>query len=250
MIVLDSGPGEVRHPVFARSFDRLSQLMEREVGERREELLAGLCGQVVEIGAGNGINFQHYPDTVEEVVALEPEPYLRGKAEDAARGAPVKVSVHGGVAAPLPLNDGRFDAAIASLVLCTVPDPAGALAELRRVLKPGAELRFMEHVRSQRPRKARLQDRLDRSGMWPLLAGGCHCARSTVDAIEAAGFLVERVLSFDLGPSWLPTNPHLLGLARSRTAADEGAPEAVKLDERSDQFRPPRRSLLPRPATG
>ena len=208
-------PAEVRHPVFARFFDRLSRLMERELGRYRKELLAGLSGRVVEIGAGNGINFRHYPETVEQVVALEPEPHLRAKAHDAARGAQVKVSVQDGVAGDLPLADGGFDAAIASLVLCTVPDPMGALAELRRVLKPGGELRFMEHARSERSPKSRVQEGLDRSGIWPLVAGGCHCARDTRGAVEVAGFRVERLRSFDLGPPWLVTNPHLLGLARS-----------------------------------
>jgi hypothetical protein len=99
---------EVRHPVFARFFDRLSRLMEKEAGEHRDELLAGLAGRVVEIGAGNGMNFRHYPATVEEVVALEPEDYLKEKAKNAALSAPVRVSVRDGVAEPLPLDDESF----------------------------------------------------------------------------------------------------------------------------------------------
>lgn len=206
---------DVRHPFFARFYERLSRLMERDVGERRDELLSGLSGRVLEIGAGNGMNFAHYPPTVDEVVALEPEPYLREKAEAAAVTAPVRVNVGDAAAYPLPLGDDSADAAIASLVLCSVPDPDRALAELRRVLKPGGELRFMEHVRSDRPRKARIQGRLDSSGIWPRFAGGCHCSRDTVAAIEAAGFEVERVRNFDLGPSWGHTNPHVLGVARA-----------------------------------
>jgi ubiquinone/menaquinone biosynthesis C-methylase UbiE len=209
----DASP--VRHPIFARFFDRLSRLMEREVAQHRHELLAGLSGRVVEVGAGNGMNFQHYPSTVEEVVALEPEAYLRDKAEETARDAPVRVTVRDGLADPLPLQDGDFDAAVASLVLCTVPDPGRALGELQRVLKPGGELRFLEHVRSERPRKARLQDRLDRSGIWPRVGGGCHCARNTVAAIQAARFDIERVETLEFGPSWIITNPHVLGRARA-----------------------------------
>jgi ubiquinone/menaquinone biosynthesis C-methylase UbiE len=188
--------------------------MEREVGAYREELLAGLSGRVVEIGAGNGMNFAHYPATVEEVVAIEPEAYLRAKAEEAARKAPVLVGVGDGVADSLPLPDREFDAAVVSLVLCSVPDQARALAELRRVLKPGGELRVLEHVRSGAPRKARVQVLLDRSGVWPFFGGGCHCARDTVSAIAAAGFRVERMRSLDVGPSWLHSNPHMLGAAR------------------------------------
>jgi ubiquinone/menaquinone biosynthesis C-methylase UbiE len=211
---------QVRHPIFARFYERLSRVMEREVGEHRDDLLGGLSGRVVEIGAGNGMNFRHYPSAVEEVVALEPEAYLRQKAEQAARDAPVRVTVADAAAYPLPLEDASVDAAIASLVLCTVPEPASALSELRRVLKPGGELRFMEHVRSDHPRKARLQERLDRSGIWPWVGGGCHCARDTVSALEAAGFTIDQAQSHSFGPSWFVTNPHVLGVARAPDASE------------------------------
>lgn len=208
---------EVRHPVFARVYDRLSRLMEREAAEHRAALLAGLAGRVVEIGAGNGMNFRHYPATVEEVVALEPEPHLRERGEAAAREVAARVTVRDATAAPLPLEDASFDAAVVSLVLCTVPDPTRALSELARVLRPRGELRFMEHVRSDRRGKARVQERLDRSGVWPRVAGGCHCSRATVEAIETAGFAIEQVRTYDLGPAWMHTNPHVIGTARAPT---------------------------------
>jgi ubiquinone/menaquinone biosynthesis C-methylase UbiE len=204
----------VSHPVFARFFDRLSALMEREVGAHRDRLLAGLSGRVIEVGAGNGVNFAHYPDTVSEVVALEPEAYLRRKAEKAGSRAPVPVRVVDATADELPFDPASFDAAVASLVLCTIPDVPGALAELRRVLRPGAELRFFEHVRSDQSAKARVQQVFDRTGVWPWVGGGCHCSRRTVSTIEAAGYTVGDVASMNLGPSWGITNPHVLGVAR------------------------------------
>ena len=205
---------EVRHPIFARLFDRLSGSMEKEVGVHRDELLAGLSGRVLEVGAGNGMNFGHYPATVTEVLALEPEPYLRERAHAAARDASVPVTVRDGVAHPLPVQDDEFDAAVASLVLCSVPDPDDAVAELRRVVKPGGELRFLEHVRSSRPRKARMQEALDRTGIWPRIGGGCHCARDTVATLKRNGFAIDRMRDMDVGPSVMHTNPHVLGVAR------------------------------------
>lgn len=209
----------VSHPIFARLFDRLSRVMERELGERRDELVSGLSGRVLEVGAGNGIGFRRYPATVDEVVALEPEPYLRAKAERAALAAPVKVRVGDGLADRLPLGQGGFDAVVVSLVLCSVPDSGRALEEALRVLMPGGELRFLEHARSGRPVKARVQAALDRSRVWPAVAGGCHCARDPVGTIETAGFRVERQRRFDLGPSWVLTNPHVIGVARVRGRA-------------------------------
>jgi len=205
---------EVRHPIFARIFDRLSGSMEKEVGVHRDELVTGLAGRVLEVGAGNGMNFGHYPATVTEVLALEPEPYLRERAQAAARDAPVPVTVRDGVAHPLPVEDDEFDAAVASLVLCSVPDPDRAVAELRRAIKPGGELRFLEHVRSPRPGKARVQDALDRTGVWPLVGGGCHCARDTVATLQRNGFAIDRMRTLDVGPSVMHTNPHVLGVAR------------------------------------
>lgn len=208
----------VRHPIFARAYDHLfSPLIEREVAHLREELLAELAGSVLEVGAGNGASFAHYPSRVTELVAVEPERYLRMQAERAAARAPVPTSVRAGSAESLPVASASFDAAVVSLVLCSVSDLGLALAELRRALVPGGELRFLEHVRSKRPRKARVQELLDRSGLWPALAGGCHCARETAAAIEAAGFQIERVRTLDAGPSWIHTNPMMIGHARSRS---------------------------------
>ncbi len=204
---------DIRHPLFARFFDRLSRGIEKDVGPYRDELLDGIPGRVVEIGAGNGMNFTHYPASVTEVIAIEPEPYLREKATRAAELVATNVTVQAGTADRLELPDESMDAAVCSLVLCSVADPATALVEIRRVLKPGGELRFLEHVRSPGAGKARLQATLDAT-VWPRMAGGCHAARDTVGAIRGAGFTVEGVKSFNVGPAWTHTNPHVVGRAR------------------------------------
>lgn len=204
----------VRHPVFARFYDRLSRLEDRQgVAEHRRELLAGLRGRVVEVGAGNGRNFAHYPATVDEVIAVEPEPYLRRLAEREARRASVRVRVVDGVAERLPSPEASVDAVVASLVLCSVPDQQVALREMARVLRAGGELRFYEHVVAHEPRKAAVQSRLDGWHIWPRLFGGCHVARDTPVAIEQAGFVVDECRRFPFPPGRLSL-PHVLGRAR------------------------------------
>ncbi len=196
-----------QHPVFARAWSTLGP---RAVAHRdRRDLLAGARGTVVEIGAGTGLNFPFYPDTVTSVLAVEPEPYLRHRAHDAAQDAPVPVSVVDGTAEAIPAEDARFDVAVACLVLCSVPSQAAALAELRRVLKPGGELRFYEHVVAEHPVGSAVQRTLDRTGVWPAVGAGCHLARDTGAAIRAAGFTTGTVGRAMSGPL-----PHIAGIAQ------------------------------------
>lgn len=206
---------EVRHPVFARSYARLSRFMEPEIGPYRNRLLESISGEVVEIGAGNGLNFAHYPATVTRVTAVEPEPHLRSLAAEAARTAPVPVTVIDGLADRLPLDDASVDAAVVSLVLCSVPDQATALAELRRVLRPGGQLRFFEHVRAPTPGLRRFQRFLDAT-LWPRMAGGCHTSRDTEAAIRQAGFEITDLDHPRVPDTRLPvpTAAHILGQAR------------------------------------
>ena len=207
----------VRHPLFARLYTRLSvQMEQRGIAEHRAEVLAGLSGRVIEVGAGNGLNFAHYPATVTEVIAVEPEMYLRQRAQVAAAGASVPVTVVDGTADELPAGDAEFDAAVTSLVLCSVPDPAHALAEVRRVLQPDGELRFFEHVRSNSARLAGWQDRMN--PVWRRVGGGCNANRDTQAAITAACFDIDHVRRFGFAPSWVNklTAPHILGTARPR----------------------------------
>jgi ubiquinone/menaquinone biosynthesis C-methylase UbiE len=204
---------QVHHPLFARFYFRFAQREdERGNSENREELLAGLSGRVIEVGAGIGSNFAHYPPTVTEVIAVEPEPYLRTKATAAAAGAPVPVRVVDGVADSLPTEDGAVDAGVASLVLCSVPDQDAALRELHRVIKQGGELRFYEHVISNRESRRKFQRFMDAT-IWPRMVGGCHMTRDTRAAIERAGFIVQRSRRFPFPPGNFGL-PHILGSAR------------------------------------
>ena len=203
------------HPLFARVYERVAIAGERAgAAEHRRRLLEGLHGRVLEAGAGSGTNFAHYPESVAEVLALEPEPYLRERAQSAAAAAPVPVSVIAGQVEAIPAADGSFEAVVLSLMLCSVADQDLALAEAFRVLRPAGELRFYEHVRSHSPAWARLQ-RLADATLWPRIAGGCHMARDTAAAIERAGFepLSCERFAFSAAPT-LPPFPHILGVAR------------------------------------
>jgi ubiquinone/menaquinone biosynthesis C-methylase UbiE len=204
------------NPRFAKMYVKAAARAERRgVADHRRRLLDGLSGRVVEVGAGHGLNFQYYPPAVTAVLAVEPEPTLRARAEQAAAQAPVPVTVVDGTADALPLGDHEADAVVVSLVLCSVPEQATALREAHRVLRPGGELRFYEHVIARRQPKRIMLQMIDHSGLWPKLAGGCHPARDTEPAIEAAGFRIERSERFMFSPSALePSIPHILGAAR------------------------------------
>lgn len=208
---------DVHHPVFARIYPWLSERMEDQgMAERRIALLEGLEGRVLEVGVGNGLNLRHYPTSVTEVVAVEPEPRLRDLARQAAADAPVPVEVVAGVARDLPTGDAAFDAVVTSLVLCSVEDQASALAEVHRVLRPGGELRFFEHVRAVSRGLGVAQRVVDASGLWALAGGGCHVSRDTGQAIADAGFRIERIERFRFPETAVPfpSAPHILGRAR------------------------------------
>lgn len=206
---------DVSNPIFARLFDRFAAKDKgRGEADLRRELVAGLHGRVLEVGAGNGINFEHYPHAVSELVAVEPEPYLRRAAERTAHEVELEVQVVGGVADALPIEDGAVDAVVVAGVLCSVPDQSSALAEFRRVLRADGELRFYEHVRSQRPRFARFQDLVGLA--WPHLMGGCEPNRDTLAELERAGYRVERCRGFGFPAEARisPVLPRVLGVAR------------------------------------
>jgi ubiquinone/menaquinone biosynthesis C-methylase UbiE len=207
---------EVNNPLFARLFDRFAA-KDKGRGEDalRRKLLAGLSGRVMEVGPGNGINFEHVPETVEELIGVEPEPYLRRAAERTAAGLPLRIHIAEGTAEDLPAEDASIDAVIVAGVLCSVPDQDAALREFRRVLRAGGELRFYEHVRSRRSGFARYQDAW--ALVWPHLMGGCRPNLDTLGAIERAGFRIEhsRGFGFPDHARAYPVTPRILGVARA-----------------------------------
>jgi ubiquinone/menaquinone biosynthesis C-methylase UbiE len=170
---------------------------------------------VIEPGAGDGRTFEHYPPEVTHVLAVEPDPTARAAAAERARTAPVPIEIVDGIAESLPAGDGSFDAAVLTGVLCTVTDPADALREVRRVLRPGGELHFWEHVRSPHAAFRVVQRTVDRL-FWTRALGGCETTRDTEAAIRAAGFeIVELERGFH-SSSWLTVTsaPYVLGTAR------------------------------------
>jgi SAM-dependent methyltransferase len=207
---------KVHHPIWSRFLARfMGDIEEKGNAEHRHENLAGVQGRVLELGAGTGLNFAHYPSAVTELVAAEPEPYMRERAERAAREAPIPVTVVDWPAEALDAPDASFDVGVACLVLCCVHDQRRALDELFRVIRPGGELRYYEHVRADTPGLARMQRVADRIGVSKL-TGNEHFARRTAQAIRDAGFEVARERRFRFQPSPIDfiSASHVIGVAR------------------------------------
>ena len=176
---------------FAALYDRgLKATEENGLREMRREVLSQARGRTVDLGAGTGVNLDLFPEAVSELVMAEPDPHMlkQLRAKAAGRGG---VEISGASAEELPFADDSFDTAVFTLVLCTVPNPAAALSEAARVLKPGGKLLFIEHVRADEAGLAGWQDRLEKP--WRFLADGCHCNRDTVAMIEASPLSLVRV---------------------------------------------------------
>jgi ubiquinone/menaquinone biosynthesis C-methylase UbiE len=178
--------------LFAAAYDRgLKATEEAGLGRMRAELLAEAEGRTLELGAGTGINLELYPPAVEELTLLEPDPHMAKRLRERLAGSPRAAVIVEAPAERLPFDDGSFDTAVSTLVLCTVPDPVASIAELERVLRPGGRLLFIEHVRSENPTLAGWQDRLEKP--WRFLGDGCHCNRDTLAALGASHLEVGAV---------------------------------------------------------
>jgi ubiquinone/menaquinone biosynthesis C-methylase UbiE len=212
----EASPAKDGHPAFAALYDPIGASAERRwMGGRRRRLLSGARGSVLEIGGGTGANLPHYRD-VDRVIVAEPDPFMRKRLGQKLGDAGVPVEVSAAGAGALPFPDGSFDTVVSTLVLCTVPDQESALDEIRRVLRPGGRLLFIEYVRAS-GFTARWQDRLD--PLWRRLFGGCHPNRDTVAAIEEAGFEIDTFEGFYPPHLLSGLTPHVQGSATVRLAA-------------------------------
>jgi ubiquinone/menaquinone biosynthesis C-methylase UbiE len=195
-------------------YDRFMRQSEAACLERwRAELLRDLAGSVLEIGAGTGATLAHYPGAVTRLVLCEPDRHMRRRLEAACaarRAGRAEIAECSATALPMP--DGSFDAVVSSLVLCSVPDPAAALAEIRRVLKPGGRLVFLEHVAADgNPRRLKWQKRFE--PVWKRLMDNCHLTRRTEAAITAAGFRIERIQRESIRKAMPLVRPSIRGTA-------------------------------------
>ena len=204
----------LRGRLFALTYDRMSAKMERAgLHAHREALLAGASGRVLEIGAGTGANLGLYGSDIETLTVTEPEsPMLKRLQRRVQEQAP-KTTVLRAPAEDLPFEDGSFDTAVSTLVLCGVDDQPRALRELHRVLRPGGKLLFIEHVRSDEPGLARKQDRMN--GINHFLVG-CDCNRTTLDSIQAAGFEVTELERTTLAEAPAFVRPLIVGAATAQ----------------------------------
>ncbi|MCL4370837.1 MAG: class I SAM-dependent methyltransferase [Chloroflexi bacterium] len=186
-----SGPEFKGHPWFAATYDFVSRWSEPEFLRRFRSLVAGeATGRVLEIGVGTGANFPYY-QRAGQIVAVEPDPFMLGRARRRADRLGLEVEFQQAAAEALPFPDASFDTVVATLVFCSVADQDRSFTEVKRVLRPGGTFRFLEHVRADGRLVGEAPDLL--TPLWQQVGAGCHLNRRTSESIEAAGFEIEEL---------------------------------------------------------
>jgi ubiquinone/menaquinone biosynthesis C-methylase UbiE len=201
----------LRSRFFAFTYDRFSKGSEEAgLGEMRRDLIAGASGDVLEIGGGTGANLGYYGAGVESLTVTEPEPPMLKRLEQKAREQNSQATVLRAPAEDLPFDDASFDTVVSTLVLCGVDDQPRAVRELRRVLRPGGRLIFIEHVRSDDPHVAKMQDRMNPLNRFFVC---CDCNRRTLETIRSAGFEVTELEQAQLPKAPPFVRPLIVGTA-------------------------------------
>jgi ubiquinone/menaquinone biosynthesis C-methylase UbiE len=187
--------------VFAGMYDKfLSHVEKHGLAEKRAQMLAPAYGRTIELGTGTGLNLRHYPDAVSELILTEPYAPMVSKLEEKVRDDPRRIQLTVAGAERLPFPDDSFDTVAAAMILCTVPDPDVALREIERVLKPGGQYLFLEHVRNRDPRIARKQDIVQLGWYW--FGNECHCNRPTLDTLADSSLEIADLDETKMPGAW------------------------------------------------
>ena len=202
------------HPITAAVYDRLVESTERTfLAALRARLLGSAQGKVLEVGAGTGRNFPHYSSSaINEIIAVEPDPYMRRRAEARVAAVGTTITLTAGTAESLPVSNQSIDTIVSTLVLCSVDDPDAAIREWRRVLKPLGTVFLIEHLRAEQPRRAWVQDLI--TPVWRRIAANCHPNRETLGTISRGGFDFQESDRLALGAPWI--QPIVAGVATPR----------------------------------
>jgi SAM-dependent methyltransferase len=207
-------------------YDRfLSRVESYGLSEKRAQFLAPAYGRTLELGTGTGLNLRHYPPAVTELVLTEPYPHMLTKLEEKVRNDPRRIQLTVSGAERLPFPDASFDTVAAAMILCTVPDPEVVLPEIERVLKPGGQYLFLEHVRNRDPRVARKQDIVQKGWYW--FGNECHCNRPTLDTLRGSSLVIEDVQETTMPGAWEFIEAMVIGRAVRRSPVPVSAPAAL-----------------------
>ncbi|MGH3875878.1 MAG: class I SAM-dependent methyltransferase [Actinophytocola sp.] len=222
--------------VFAGMYDRfLAKVEKYGLSEKRAEMLQPAYGRTIELGTGTGLNLPHYPDSVSELILTEPYPHMVVKLEEKVRDHPMPVQLTVAGAEKLPFPDASFDTVAAAMILCTVPDPDVVLAEIERVLKPGGQYLFLEHVRNRDPRVARKQDIIQKGWYW--FGNECHCNRPTLQTLRESSLEIAELKETKMPGAWEFIEAMAIGRAvrpLNGASASAGAPALKKVTAPAD----------------